>query len=253
MEKENDELRTKLGIANAELDAAYQASRNHQSELSKFKHLSQQLSEQLEALQKDKRRISDELESTNNQFLETQSRLSEAERRLKTLEADRLQLQNDYDDTRDAYDLEVQRNQNLQAQYDKLKVDTDKKLAEKEEEIDLLRSTNRRQLEAAQAQLEESENRHKADINNLKKKHQLDLEDLRAKCDLAKKAKIEAENQQKKLQQSNKELLDRLTEEQHMHDSTRDQLSHAEKRASTLRADMEETKSLYERVNIFFI
>lgn len=61
MEKENEELRSKLGIANGELDAAYQASRNFQSELSKFKHLSQQLSEQLETLQKDKRRISGKL------------------------------------------------------------------------------------------------------------------------------------------------------------------------------------------------
>ncbi|CAF0735017.1 unnamed protein product [Brachionus calyciflorus] len=249
LEKENEELRTKLGIANGELDAAYQAARNHQSELSKYKHLSTQLSEQLDALQKDKRRISDELETTNNQFLDVQSRLTESERRLKTLEADRNQLENDYEDTRDAYDLEVQRSQNLQAQYDKLKMDSDKKIAEKDEEIDLQRSTHRRQLESAQSQLQEAENRHKGDLNNQRKKHQVELEDLRAKYEGAKKAKLETENQYKKLQQSHKEVLDRLTEEQHMHDATRDQLSAAEKRASSLRAETEETKSLYERLD----
>lgn len=66
------------------------------------------------------------------------------------------------------------------------------------------RLQNRRQLEQTQAQLEDAEARHKSDINSLKKKHQADLDDMRCKLDSAKKAKIEAENQQKKLQQLNK-------------------------------------------------
>lgn len=45
-----------------------------------------------------------------------------------------------------------------------------------------------------------------------------------------------------------KDLLDRLTEEQNMHDATRDQLTSADKRASSYRAELDETKSLYERV-----
>lgn len=174
--------------------------------------------------------------------------MTETERRLKALEADRQQLQNDYDDTRDAYELEIQRNQNLQAQYEKLKADSDKKIADKDEEIDLQRATHRRQIESAQSQLEEAESRHKNDLNNLRKKHQFDLDDLRAKLESAKKAKTDAETQQKKLQQANRELMDRLTEEQHMHDATRDQLALSEKRASACRAETEETKSLYERL-----
>ena len=37
-----------------------------------------------------------------------------------------------------------------------------------------------------------------------------------------------------------------------MLDATRDQMSSAERRASTLRAELEELKALFERVNIFF-
>lgn len=66
------------------------------------------------------------------------------------------------------------------------------------------RSQNRRHLEQTQAQLEEAEARHKSDVNSLKKKHQADLDDVRFKLETAKKAKLEAENQQKKLQQLNK-------------------------------------------------
>ena len=61
LEKELDEYKTKLSIANAEIDTAFQASRNHALELSKYKHLNEQMSEQLELVQKDKRRISGKL------------------------------------------------------------------------------------------------------------------------------------------------------------------------------------------------
>jgi hypothetical protein len=45
--------------------------------------------------------------------------------------------------------------------------------------------------------------------------------------------------------------MDKLVEEQNMHDSSRDQLFSAEKRASTYRAELEESKALLERVFYF--
>lgn len=61
MEKELEEYKSKLSIANAEIETAYQASRNYASELSKYKNLNEQMSEQLELVQKDKRRLSGNL------------------------------------------------------------------------------------------------------------------------------------------------------------------------------------------------
>ena len=201
--------------------------------------------------------------------------MAELERKVKSLEADRQQLENDLDDARDSLQVENQRNQNLQAQFEKLKVDTDKRIADKDEELDASRTAHRRQLEAMQNQIEENEARHKNDISSIKKKFQAEMDDLRSRYEGAKKAKIDAENTSKKYQQSNKvrvddewsvgplfgstswltalpifqELLDKLTEEQHMHDLTRDQLSSAEKRASSFRAELEETKLLFDRVS----
>ena len=42
--------------------------------------------------------------------------------------------------------------------------------------------------------------------------------------------------------------MEKLAEEQNMHDSSRDHLFSAEKRASTYRAELEESKALLERV-----
>lgn len=59
-------------------------------------------------------------------------------------------------------------------------------------------------MEAAAAQLEEADNRHKTETNSLKKKHQMDLEEVRTRLQSTLKAKIEVENQLKKMQQLNK-------------------------------------------------
>lgn len=128
-----------MSLANGELDAAYQAARNHAIELSRCKHLNEQLSEQLETLQKEKRRLSEELESTNNQLMDSTSRLAESDRRVKTLEAERQQLGNDLDDARDTLQLEINKNTGLLAAMDKLKADTDKKILDRDNEIDALR------------------------------------------------------------------------------------------------------------------
>jgi myosin heavy chain 1/2/3/4/8/13/7B/15 len=248
LEKENEELKIKLNLANSDLDAAFNSSRHHASELSKYKHLSDQLTEQLDNVQKDKRKVSDEIEATSIQFQEIQGKFLDLERKYKLIESDRNQLQNELDDVKDQLQMELNRNLVLQSQMDKLKIDLEKKLADKEDEYDMHRTAHRRQLEALQAQLEENESRVKGESNTLKKKYQAEVEEAMTKYESAKKAKSDAETQQKKLQQANKELMDKLVEEQNMHDTSRDQLFSAEKRASTYRAELEESKALLERI-----
>ena len=191
----------------------------------------------------------EELENATNQLLEAQGKLTDLERKCKNIEADRQLIQNELDDTRDALQVEANKSLNMQAQVEKIKADTEKKIFQKDDELDAQKIASRRQIESLQSQLEESELRHKNDLSSLKKRNQAELDEALYKCEQTTKAKVEAENQLKKTQLANKELLDKLTEEQHMLDATRDQLSSAEKRASTLRAELEEMKALFERVN----
>ena len=61
LEREAEELKAKLNVANAELESVYQSSRTHHSELSKYKHLNEHLTEQVEIFQKEKRKTSGNL------------------------------------------------------------------------------------------------------------------------------------------------------------------------------------------------
>jgi myosin protein heavy chain len=246
-ERESEEAKTKLNIANAELESVYQASRNHHAEISKFKHLSEHLTEQVEVFLKEKRKTSEELESATNQLLEANGKLVDLERRSKSIEADRELLQNELEDTRDALQSELNKNLNLQSQMDKLKSDTEKKIFQRDDELDAQKIGARRQVETLQSQLEDAEARHKNELASLKKRFQVEVDETLYKLDSVTKSKVEAENLLKKTQLINKELLDKLTEEQHLSDATREQMNNAEKRASTLRAELEEVKALYDR------
>ena len=202
-----EELKTKLNIANTELENIYQSSRTHHSELSKYKHLSEHLSEQVETFQKEKRKTSEELESATNQLLEAQGKLNDLERKCKNIEADRQQMQNELDDTRDALQIEINKSLSLQTQMEKIKTDAEKKLLHKDDEIDAQKVAAKRQIETLQTQIEDNESRHKSDLTSLKKKHQIELEEALYKIEQTLKTKVEAENLLKKAQLANKVLL----------------------------------------------
>lgn len=57
MEKEVDESRQRLSHISAELESSVQANRNYQSELVKVKSLNEQFTEQIEIVNRDKRRL----------------------------------------------------------------------------------------------------------------------------------------------------------------------------------------------------
>ncbi len=162
------------------------------------------MSEQVEAFQKEKRKTSEELESATNQLLEAQGKLSDFERKYKNIEADRQQIQNDLDDTRDALQIEINKSISMQTQMEKIKTDAEKKLFQKDDELDAQKVASKRQIETLQSQIEDHELRHKSDLTSLKKKHQLELEESLYKYEQALKAKVEAENLLKKAQLANK-------------------------------------------------
>jgi len=136
----------------------------------------------------------------------------------------------------------------LFAQYERFKLDAEKRLIDKEEELNVQRVSNRRQIETLQESIETAESRAKSEISSLKKKYQAEIEDLKSRNELTKRALADAEANSKKIQQSLKEVSDKLYEEQHTHDADRELLIAAEKRASSLRGEIEEIKTLLERV-----
>ncbi len=216
---------------NSEIQSREQAARVQQSDTNKQKSLNDQLIEQLELMQREKRRFADEIENVNNQLLESQGRVSDTERRLKSSETDRSNLEAELEDQKDALQLETVRYQSLMQQLEKLKLETDKRVAEKDDELDALKLQQKRQIESLQTVSDENENRNKQEINGLRKKLGTELDDALQQLETLKKMKSDQDFSFKKLQLTNKELTDQLGEEKSQHEMTRDQLTSLEKRS----------------------
>ena len=134
-----DESRQRLSQVSAELESALQANRNYQSELIKVKSLNDQFSEQIEIITRDKRRLQDEMDVALNQISDLNTRLVDADRLRKQLEGDKLALGSAIDEFREQIHIEVTKYNVLSATIDKLRSDYEKKIAEKEEELESLR------------------------------------------------------------------------------------------------------------------
>ena len=167
-----------------------------------------------------------------NQISDLNTRLIEMDRLRKQLEADKLSLGSTIDEYREQLQIEISKYNSLSSSVEKLRNDLEKKIAEKEEELEILRVSHRRQLDQMQTHIEELEVRYKTDISRLKAKLQGEIDELRLRLESLKKIKAELENHLKKLQVGIKEAQDRLLEEQAIHETTRDLLNAADKKNS---------------------
>jgi chromosome segregation ATPase len=165
-----------------------------------------------------------------NQISDLNTRIVEMDRLRKQLEAEKLSLGSTIDEYREQLQIEISKYNSLSGSVERLRHDFEKKLADKEEELESLRLSHRRQLEQMTTQIEELEVRYKTDINRIKSKYQAELDEIRLRYESLKKIKAELENHLKKLQAGLKEAQDRLIEEQTIHETTRDLLNAAEKR-----------------------
>ncbi|CAF3476427.1 unnamed protein product [Rotaria sp. Silwood1] len=182
-----------------------------------------------------------------NQISDLNTRLVDMDRIRKQLEAEKLSLGSTIEEYREQLHIEITKYNVLNASIDKLRSDLEKKIAEKEEELDILRSSQRKQLEQMQAQMEEIEIRYKTEVSRIKSKLQNEIDELRLRYDSLKKIKSEMENHLKKLQVNIKEAQDRLIEEQTAHAATRELLSTSEKRFGLIRVEIEELRVLLDR------
>ena len=115
-------------------------------------------------------------------------------------------------------------------QIEKLKLEHDRKLAEKEDELDAQKIAHRRQMEQLQSVYEEHDSRNKQELTATRKKLSGELEEALSQLEVYKKQKADADIHLKKLQLVSKETSDQLVEEQNAHEVCKEGLLNAEKK-----------------------
>ena len=125
---------------------------------------------------------------------------------------------------------QVTKAQSLIQQIEKLKLEHDRKLAEKEDELDAQKIAHRRQMEQLQSVSEEHDSRNKQELTATRKKLSGELEEALSQLEVYKKQKADADIHLKKLQLVSKETSDQLVEEHNAHEVCKEGLINAEKK-----------------------
>merc|ERR1719228_2400536 len=232
-----------LGAENAQLRNDKAAM---EQELYRLRVANAELSERNDNLQRENISLSDQLREAN-------LALKDANRELTELRALRIQLENERDslaaalkDTEDALRDTENKLAAATAALDKLRIDMEARLREKDEEIENIRRSSQRVIEELQRTLVEVETRMKTEISRLKKKYENQIRELEAALDNANRANAEYLKQIKSLQVRVKELEVLIEEERRSGDEARNALSISERKRIALGQELEDARSLLE-------
>merc|ERR1711990_1287194 len=147
-----------------------------------------------------------------NSYEEAVDSLESKKRENKTLQEERNELQASLEETEASVEAEESKTMRSQVELQQLKADTDRRLGEKDEEIDNSRRNASRTIETIQAQLD-AEVRSRTEAVRIKKKLEGDISDIEIQL-------AHATRQFSDAQRANKDLQAQIKDAQVVHDDS---------------------------------
>ncbi|KAL0280229.1 UNVERIFIED_CONTAM: hypothetical protein PYX00_001588 [Menopon gallinae] len=242
LEKINIEMKSRLDETTALLEQAQRDLRNKQAELQRLNHELDKTREQKDALSRENKKLSDDLHDARNQLADLNRRLHEMEIELRRLENEREELTAAYKEAEAGRKAEEQRAQRLAAEFGQFRHDAERRLQEKDEEIEAIRKQTSIEIEQLNARVAEAETKLKTEVTRIKKKLQIQITELEMSLDVANKNNIELQKTIKKQSLTLTELQAHYDEVQRQLAVTMDQYGIAQRRVQSLTAELEEIR-----------
>ena len=242
------EWRTKIDGLQTDLDQTQMECRSYSTELFKVKTTFDESTTQMDDVRRENKGLSNEIKDLMDQIGQGGRNIHEIDKIRKRLEGEKLELQTALEDAEGV--LEQEENKVLRAQLElsQVKQEIERRIKEKSDELDVLRKTFQKSLEAMQTSLE-NETRAKGEALRQKKKLDADMNELTIALEHANGSNQEAQSVIKKYQAAIKEAQMVLEDEQMSRDRVREELIQAERRSHTTANELEESKSQLEHAD----
>merc|ERR1711962_840421 len=242
------EWKGKIDCLQADLDQSQVECRSYSTELFKVKTIYEETMQQLEAVRRENKNLSNEIKDIMDQISEGGRTIHEIDKIRKRLEGEKLELQSALEDAEGC--LEQEENKVLRAQLEltQVKQEIERRIKEKCDELDALKKTFQKSIESMQASLE-NETRAKGEAIRQKKKLEADMNELSIALEHANGSNTESQATIKKYQNQIKAAQMSLEEEQIMRDKAREGLIQAERSHHAVANQLEETKTQLEHAD----
>lgn len=246
LERINIETKTRLEETIQMYESCQRDLRTKQQELQRTVHELEKTREQRDGLARENKKLADDLSDAKNTLSEYNRRLHELELELRRLENERDELTAAYKEAEAGRRAEEQRAQRLNSELAQFRHEAEKRLQEKDEEIEAIRKATSIEIEQLNARVVEAETRLKTEVTRIKKKLQIQITELEMSLDTANKTNIDLQKTIKKQSLQLTEITAHYDELQRQLQVTLDQLSVSQRRVQALTAEAEEIRGNYE-------
>merc|ERR1719431_2438248 len=171
------EWKSKCDEVQMECDKAQRDARNYSTELLKLRAAHEDATDKLDSLKKENRVLSAELSSVTDQLSEGGKAAHEVEKMRRKLELEKEELGTALEEAETALEIEEGKLLKIQLEYTQLKQSSDRKYAEKEEEVDSLRKNHQRQI-ASMTHMMDTQNKTGAEHAKIRKRLEDHISDL---------------------------------------------------------------------------
>ncbi|KAG8253642.1 motor activity protein [Homalodisca vitripennis] len=141
LERINIDLKSRLEETSALFEQTQRDLRNKQAELQRVNHELEKTREQKDSLTRENKKLSDDLHDARNTLAEMNRRLHELELELRRLENEREELTAAYKEAEAGRKAEESRSQRLAAELGQFRHEAERRLQEKDEEIESIRGS----------------------------------------------------------------------------------------------------------------
>merc|ERR1711936_1349111 len=188
-----------------ELESSQKEARSMSTELFKTKNAYEEALDGLETVKRENKNLQEEIADLTDQLAESGKSIHELEKAKRGVDVERNELQAALEEAEAAVESEEAKVLRLQVEIAQSKQDFERRVAEKDEEIDNFRRNGQRAVESMQTTLD-SEIRARGEAIRVKKKMESDFNDLEIQLGHANRQCGEAQKALKALQGQNKDL-----------------------------------------------
>ncbi|XP_071348037.1 myosin-7-like isoform X2 [Trachinotus anak] len=240
------EWKQKYEECQCELESSQKEARSLSTELFKLKNSYEESLEHLETLKRENKNLQEEISDLTEQLGEGGKTIHELEKVRKQLEQEKSEIHSALEEAECSLEHEEGKILRAQLEFNQVKADMERKIAEKDEEMEQSRRNLQRTIETLQGSLE-AETRSRNEALRLKKKMEGDLNEMEIQLSQANRQAAEAQKQLKAVHAHLKDAQLQLDDALRASEDMKENIAIVERRNNLLQAELEELRGALEQ------
>uniref|UniRef100_A0A665X3R7 Myosin-7 n=1 Tax=Echeneis naucrates TaxID=173247 RepID=A0A665X3R7_ECHNA len=240
------EWKQKYEESQTELESSQKEARSLSTELFKLKNSYEESLEHLETMKRENKNLQEEISDLTEQIGENGKSIHELEKIRKQLEQEKSEIQTALEEAEASLEHEEGKILRAQLEFNQVKADIERKLVEKDEEMEQAKRNQQRIVDTLQSSLE-AETRSRNEALRLKKKMEGDLNEMEIQLSQANRQAAEAQKQLKSLHAHLKDAQLQLDDALRAADDMKENIAIVERRNNLLQAEVEELRAALEQ------